>query len=98
MVCCRLVDFFWLEEPVDAICVHEIGPDEPREGERALNGLLRCPGEVQQREGNQRDSDLDPYGVLAGAEDVLDLQGLLDPAEGLSPTRSGNSSIAQRRL
>ncbi len=98
MVCCCLVDFFWLKEPVDALSVHETGPDETCKGERALHGLLRFLGEAQQQKGDQSDRDLDAYGVLAGAEEVPDFQGLLEPAEGLSPTRSGNSSIAQRRL
>ena len=68
-------------EVVDASAVHEVGADQSGEGERAVDGSLSGLGQAQQQEGDEGDGDLDAHGVLTGAEEVADLQGLLDPAE-----------------
>ena len=59
----------------------QIGADEPGEGERAFDDVLRCVSEAQQYEGDQRHGDLDPDGVLAGAQEMAQFQALLDPTE-----------------
>src|SRR5437016_2540434 len=61
--------------------MHEVGADEPGEGERAFDDVLSRLSQSQQQEGDQRDGDLDADGVLGGAEEARDLEGLLDPAE-----------------
>ena len=61
--------------------MHQIGADEAGEGERAFDGVLSGLGETQQHEGDQRHGDLEAHGVLAGADEVADVQRLLDPAE-----------------
>ena len=70
-----------LEQVVEAPAVHQIGADEPGEGERAGDRVLRCLGHAQQQKGDQGDGDLDAYGVFAGAEKAVDLEALLDPAK-----------------
>ena len=45
------------------------------------NGGLHLMNSAQQQICNQRDSNLDAHGILAGAEDLPDLKRLLDPAE-----------------
>jgi hypothetical protein len=45
--------------------------------------------QAQQQEGDQGDGDLDAHGILVGAEQTGDFEGLLDPGK--------NSSMAQRR-
>src|SRR5258708_35387289 len=45
------------------------------------SGLWVVSCEAEQEEGDERDGDLDADGVLGGAEEAGDLQGLLDPAE-----------------
>jgi hypothetical protein len=61
--------------------MHEVGADEPRKGERARHdpaGLMR---QTQQQEGDQRGDDLNPNRILGGAEEVGNLQSVLDPAK-----------------
>lgn len=70
-----------LEQVVEAPAVHQIGADEPGEGERAGDRVLRCLGHAQQQKGDQGDGDLDAYGVFAGADKAVDLEALLDPAK-----------------
>ncbi len=43
--------------------------------------VLVVLGHTQEQEGDEDDGDLDAYGVLGGAEEMADFQGLLDPAE-----------------
>ena len=56
-------------------------------GDEAGDGLEAEPGsgsglrEPQQQVGDERGDDLDAHGILAGAEEVPDLQVLLDPLE-----------------
>ena len=60
---------------------------EGRLGDEAGDGLEAEPGsgpdlrEPQQQVGDQRGDDLDAHRILAGAEEVPDLQVLLDPLE-----------------
>ena len=70
-----------LEKGGEVTAVHEIGAYQPGEGERAVDGLLDGLGETEQQEGDQGDGDLDAHGILGGAEETRDLQGLLDPAK-----------------
>src|SRR5258708_1954484 len=60
--------------------MHQIGTDEPREGERTCDDFVGLMGEAQQQESDQCDRDLNAHGVFGGSEEVSDLQGLLDPA------------------
>jgi len=69
------------EQLIDAAAVHQVGADDAGEGERAFDGVLGGLGETQQHEGDQRHGDLDAYGVLADADEVADVERLLDPAE-----------------
>jgi hypothetical protein len=68
-------------ELVEAPTMHDVGFDEPREGQRTANGGLQLLRHAQQQEGDQGDGDLDADGVVGGAEEAGDLQCLLDPAE-----------------
>ena len=61
--------------------MHKIGAHEPGEGERALDAVLGRLGEAQEQKGDEGNSDLDVHGILGGAEEAGDLEGLLDPAE-----------------
>jgi len=74
--------FRWEPETIgDRAPLHQIGLDEPGEGERAGDDPVGVVGEAQQHEGDQGDRDLNPNGVFRGSEEVADLQGLLDPPE-----------------
>src|SRR6266404_9172731 len=68
----------WFEKFRDRPPLHQVGPDEPREGERACNDFVGLMGETQQQESDQRDRDLNAHGIFGGSEEVSDLQGLLD--------------------
>ena len=46
-----------------------------------MHDLLRCLGHAQDEEGDQGDSDLNAHCVFGNADEALDSQGLLDPAE-----------------
>src|SRR5208282_5765378 len=70
-----------LKQSVDGAPVHQIGADEAGEGGRSGDGTLPGMSEPQQQERDERNRDLDADGVLGGAEEAGDLQGLLDPAE-----------------
>src|SRR5579863_6846628 len=72
---------FACEQTIEAAAVHQIGADEAGEGERAGNRLLGCLRHAQQQKSDQRDGDLDAYGVVAGAEEAADFEDLLDPTE-----------------
>jgi hypothetical protein len=70
-----------VEESIDGSPVHEVGAHETSEGERAFDGCCGVLSQPQQQEGDEGDSHLDTHGILGGAEEVADLEGLLDPAE-----------------
>jgi len=61
--------------------MHEIVSHQAREGERSFDGFLGCVGEAEQQVSDQRHGDLDANGVLGCADEVVDPEGLLDPAE-----------------
>src|SRR3972149_5060491 len=77
----ELFDQLVVEQSVDALTMHQIGANEPREGKWALDCVLGSLSETQQHEGNEGNGNLDAHGVFGGAEEALDLQGLLDPAK-----------------
>src|ERR1700752_2661590 len=70
-----------MEQAVYGAAVHEVGADQSGEDDRTLNALLCSLGQAQQQEGDESDSNLDAYGILGGADEASDLEGLLDPAE-----------------
>src|SRR6202163_5092643 len=70
-----------LEKFADRAPVHQVGADEPGEGERAFYDLVGVVSQPQQQEGDQRDRDLNANGVFGGSQEVDDLQGLFDPAK-----------------
>ena len=76
--------------------VHKVQADQAGECQAARDRILGLVCGAQDQIGDQRGEDLDGDGILRGAEEALDLEVLLDPFEGLSPARSGNSSICQR--
>lgn len=71
----------WFAGAVDRTTVHEIGSDQPAEEGWALHSALSGLGEAQQQKGDQGHRDLDTHGILRGADEAGDLEGLLDPAE-----------------
>src|SRR3990167_8635418 len=71
----------WFEELIDGAQVHDVCADESCEGEWAEGYLAGVLDEAQQQVGDQGAGDLDTDGVLRSADEVLDLQGLFDPAE-----------------
>ena len=66
-------------ELVDALSVHEIGAHEACEGERGFDGAPVGLGEAEQQISDRGDGALDADRILAGAGEVFDLEGLLDP-------------------
>ena len=69
------------DEAVDALSVHEVGAQEACEGERGFDGSPGGLCEAEEQPGAQGDGDLYAHGILADAEEVLDLEVLLDPPE-----------------
>jgi len=65
----------------DRATLHEVGPDQPGEGERAFDDAVGFVRQAQQHEGDERDDDLRPHRVLGGSEEVADLEGVFDPPE-----------------
>ena len=65
---------------VEGATLHEIGPDQPGEGERAFDDAVGVMRQAQQQEGDERDDDLGAHRVLGGSEEVADLEGLFDTA------------------
>ena len=61
--------------------MHEVCRDEAREGKQTWNGMLQSMRHAQQQEGNQRDGDLNPHGVLGGTENVAEFEGMFDLTE-----------------
>ncbi len=70
-----------LAQAVDSAAEHEVGAHEPGEGEKARHGFLGLMGETQQHGSDAGDGELDAHDILAASEEMLDFQGLLDPAE-----------------
>src|SRR5260221_6599245 len=70
-----------LKQLVDASAMHQIEAHQAGKGERAESAFLRGLGEAQQEEGDEGDGDLNAHGIFAGADELSDLQRLLDPAE-----------------
>ena len=68
-------------ELVDALSAHKIGAHEGGEGERGFDGAPVGLGEVEQQVSDRGDGALDADRILAGAEEVFDLEVLLDPFE-----------------
>src|SRR5437016_5640700 len=66
---------------IDRPAVHEVGTDQSGEDDRTLNVFLSSLGQAQQQKGDECDRNLDAYGILRGADEAGDLEGLLDPAE-----------------
>ena len=66
---------------IDRPQVHDVGTDQPGEGERAHGDLAGVLDEAHEQIGDQSAGDLDAHGVLGSADEVLDLEGLLDPSE-----------------
>ena len=71
----------WGEQIIDRPAVHEVGADQSGEDGRTLNVFLSGLGQAQQQKGDECDRDLDSHGILGGADEAGDLEGLLDPAE-----------------
>ena len=65
-----------IEEPIDRLAVHQVGAHEASKAQRAGDGFLGGLGEAEQQESDQGDGNLDPDGVLAGAEEAGDPEGL----------------------
>src|SRR5215469_15431063 len=70
-----------VEQAVELPAVHEVGADQPGEGERAGDCFLGCLSEAKEQESDQGDGDLDADGILGGAEEAGDAEHLLDPSE-----------------
>ena len=78
------------QQLADGAALHDIGPDQPGEGERAFDNAIGSVSQAQQYEGDERDDDLDARRVLGGSEEWPILRVCL--------THLKNSSIAKRRL
>ena len=61
--------------------MQEVGPDQSGEHGRTRDGALCGLSHAQQQEGDEGYSDLDADGILGGADEARDLEGLLDPTE-----------------
>ena len=72
---------WWLCQVCKRPQVHEIGADEADEGEQTGGRSAGRGRQSQHQKDDQGDGDLDTDGILAGAEEALDLEVLLDPAE-----------------
>ena len=83
---------------MDGLEVHEIGADEAGESKWAFDALLCRLGNAEQQVGDQGYGQLDAHSVLAGAEELLDPQRLLDPAEEQLDLPSKRSLAPPRRV
>ena len=61
--------------------MHKIRLDEPGEGERALDDFVGIVRQAQQQKSYEGDRNLNANGVLGGAQEVADFQGLFDPSK-----------------
>lgn len=86
------------EKLANGPAVHQIGFDQPGEGERAFHDLVGIVNQPQQQEGDHRHRDLDANRRFAGSKEVVDLEGLFDPAEeqldGPTPLQPPSSAAA----
>ena len=71
----------WFEQVCDGPPLHQVGSDQPREREWALDDFVGVIGQAQQHEGDHRDGDLDADGIFRVPQEVADFQGLLDPSK-----------------
>ncbi len=78
LVMVRRVSWAHMAEPFP---VEHIGPDQARKAGQALDDALSAVGDFGEDESDQGDHDLDCHRIVGGAEEVAQLQGLLDPAE-----------------
>ena len=69
-----------IEQAIDWASVHQVGAHETGEGEQPLDGRLHGIGAAQEQKGDEDNRDLNAHGVFRRAEEMLDLEGLLDPA------------------
>jgi hypothetical protein len=75
--------------------MHEVGANEARERERAVGDFGCVMRQPQQKKGDERDGDLDANGVLRRTDEMLDPQGLLNPAkEQLDRPAATSSALA----
>ena len=70
-----------MEEFSDRAPMHQVCSDEPCEGDGAFYDLVGVVSQPKQQKADQRDRDLDTNRSFRGSEEVVDLEGLLDPAE-----------------
>ena len=77
-------------QPSHVFAMHEIDAQESNEFERTMSTFRHHPQHMQEKKGDQRDSDLNAYRILGTAEEALDLQGLF--------TKRKKSSICHRLL
>ncbi|KAH2839688.1 hypothetical protein KXW36_001707, partial [Aspergillus fumigatus] len=70
-----------LEETIDTPSLHEVLSHEPSEDQEAVDAVLQGVSHAQEKEGDQGNSDLNTYGILRGAEEVADFEGVLDPSK-----------------
>src|SRR5512138_3620768 len=61
--------------------MHQVCTYETGKLERPSHSLLSSLGQTQDQVGDQGDGDLDADGIFRDTDEVLDSQGLLDPAE-----------------
>jgi len=65
----------WFEQVCDGPPLHQVGSDQPREREWALDDFVGVMSQAQQHEGDHRDGDLDADGIFRGSQEVGDFQG-----------------------
>src|SRR5882672_11605740 len=81
LVWCWALRGFFLKKSSNRSPMHEIGADQPGEGERTFHDGVGIVSQAQQQEGDQGNRDLNADGILGSSEEVGDLQGLLDPSK-----------------
>ena len=86
----------WPVELLDRSQLHQVDPHEAGEGKKAGDADVSGVRHAQQQVGDQCHRDLDAYGILAGAEELADLQRLLDPAEEQLDLPAGLIKIGDR--
>ena len=61
--------------------MHEVGANEAGKFEWAAHAVLKSCGHTQDQESDEGNRDLNPNSILRHADEVLNLQCLLDPAK-----------------
>src|SRR5579863_8235352 len=61
--------------------MRKVCPDEPGEGERALDDFVVIVGQAQQQKGDEGDRNLNANGVFGGSQEMADFQCLFDPSK-----------------